>query len=145
MYQRDLVRKAWADAGLYDTKDIKLQQFLKHVEETPLDCWPELVELVRTQYPEYLDRLVTPIWNTGDKLLRLNLIRNAEPSQPDERKMVQKLVRQLRPETDTVELQAIIREAPVEILAQLANKKSIPDQLKITLDQRRALLKPIKP
>jgi len=145
MHQRDLVRKVWAEAGLYATKDAKLRQFLKHVDDTPLDCWPELVEFVRTQYPEYLDRLVTPIWNAGDKLLRLNLIRNAELSQPAEKKMAQKLVRQLRPETDALELRAVIRDAPVEVLDQVAKKKSIPDQLKIMLDQRRALLKPKKP
>src|SRR5258705_11402882 len=119
MYQRDLVRKAWADAGLYDTKDAKLQEFLKHVDDKPLDCWPELVELVRTQYPEYLEKLVTPIWNIEDKLLRLNLIRKADLSQPEEKKIAQKFLRQLRPEANTLELQAVIREAPVDVLDQV--------------------------
>jgi len=144
MHQRDLVRKAWAEAGLYDTKDAKLQQFLKHIDKTPLDCWPELVELVRTQYPEYLEELVMPLWEVGDKLLRLNLLRNAELSQPAEKNIAQKLVRQLHPKTDLIELRAVIREAPVEVLDQVAKIKSIPEPLQVILDQRRARLKPKK-
>ena len=145
MHQRDLVRKAWSDAGLYNTKDAKLQQLLKHVEETPLDCWPELIELVRTQYPEYLEKLVAPIWNTGDKLLRLNLIRNTDFSQLVEKKLAQKLIRQLKPANDALELHAIIRGAPVDVLDQVDKKKGIPDQLKVLIDQRRVTLKPVKP
>jgi len=141
MHQRDLVRKAWAEAGLYDTKDAKLKQFLKHVDDTPLDCWPELIELARTKYPEYLEKLVTPIWNIGDKLLRLNLIRNSELTQPNEKKLARKLARQLRPERDVLELRAAIREAPIEVLDELVKKKGIPDPLKKMLDERRAELK----
>jgi hypothetical protein len=139
MYQKDLVRKAWADAGLYRTRDPKLRQFLAKVEKCAGDCWPELAEEARTRYPEYIDRLVDPLWKTGDKLVRLNLIRLADLDDTRDRQIVEEFVSKAR-STETHELQAIARIADLPLLEKVARKRSLPSELRDLVEDRRARL-----
>src|SRR2546428_261316 len=84
MHQKDAIKEAWRAAGLYDSKDAKLQEFLRRLDTHPLECWPELIDEIRRNYPEYKRQVVEPILATGDKLLRLNLIPNAAFTKPAE-------------------------------------------------------------
>ena len=77
MYQKDLIRRASEEAGLYRRRDPKLHRFLKRLDQ-PGECWPELIEAVTTEYRDYLEALARPLWETGDALVRLNLIRAAD-------------------------------------------------------------------
>jgi len=36
---------------------------------------PDLIQEMREHYPEYKERLLVPIWDTDEKILRLNVIR----------------------------------------------------------------------
>jgi hypothetical protein len=142
MHQKDLVKQAWESAGLYSRRDAKLQQFLKHVDESPTACWPELIDLCRTRYPEYLEQLVTPIWNTGDRLLRLNLIRAIDLERQDEQALFTKLVRQSDLQHDEPELRAIIQVANRPVLDRMMRRRSLPQELKTLVELRRARLTP---
>jgi len=62
-----------------------------------LGCWSDLVQEVREHYPEYKEQLLVPIWDTGDKLLRLNVIRSLASDRDDEAKIFQRVVQ--RPNT----------------------------------------------
>src|SRR2546427_3788579 len=107
MHQKELVKQAWVEAGLYRGRDVKLAAFLEYFDRASMDCWPEVVKELREHYPELKERLVIPIWNTQDKLLRLNVIRAIDFERKDEADLLQKLVRRTDAATDTPELHAV--------------------------------------
>ena len=108
MQQKILVKQAWLDAGLYRSTDPKLAAFLKHVEEAVTDCWLELIREVREHYPECKEQIVTPIWDTGDKLLRLHVIRAADPESEEDVAIFQRLVQRPNRRGNDWEQQALM-------------------------------------
>jgi len=76
-----------------------------------LGCWSDLVQEVREHYPEYKEQLLVPIWDTGDKLLRLNVIRSLASDRDDEAKIFQRVVQRPNTQGNDWELQALVRVA----------------------------------
>lgn len=111
MQDRDLVKQAWSETGLYVSDDPKLSAFLQHFEKAMFGCWPDLVPEVREHYSEYKEQLLIPIWDTGDKLLRLNVIRALAPDRDDEVQIFQRIARRPNRRGRDWELQALMRVA----------------------------------
>ncbi len=111
MQDRDLVKQAWCEAGLYVSDDPQLGAFLRHFEKATLGCWPDLVLEVREHYPQYKERLLVPIWDTGEKILHLNVIRALAPDRDDEVKIFQHVIRRPNTRGKDWELQALMRVA----------------------------------
>ncbi|HET7187587.1 MAG TPA: hypothetical protein VFI52_05505 [Gemmatimonadaceae bacterium] len=140
MHQQELARRAWEKAGLYKSKNAKLRAFLAHFDATPAACWPDVANEVRTKYPELKAQLITPLWNSGDRLLRINLLRGADPSQPDELALLQKLAAGLRPERDPVELRVASYIESPEVLSRLTKVPGLSPEMTRSLAQRRQAL-----
>ena len=140
MHQKDLARQAWRDAGLYRSRDQKLRAFLEYFDESPPDCWADVVETVRSAYPDLKAKLATPLWNTGDKMLRLNILRHGDPERPDELELLKKLTTKLDPAGDAPEIHTIARSDSPELLRRLARKRGLPAGLAATLEARRDAL-----
>lgn len=138
MHQRDLVREVWGDAGLYRRNDAKLQRFLKLVDDQSTDCWPELAAEARANYPEYIDELVRPIWNSGDELLRLNLLRHAELSNKHNQKLVLGFVKKdLRAGRDDRLLSVAVRIGTKEMIDHIERKRDLSSRLHQQVVRRR--------
>src|SRR6202043_1118154 len=90
---RRIVKQAWLEAGLYDSKDPQLQSFLQYFERTIHSCWPDLWPMIRASYAEYKEQLLAPLWDTGEKMLRLNVIRALAPDHSDEVEIFQRIAR----------------------------------------------------
>jgi hypothetical protein len=141
MHQKELARRAWENAGLYKSKNEKLRAFLKHFDATPAACWTDVVKEVREHYPELKAQLIAPLWNSGDRLLRINLLRGADPAQPDEVALLQKVAATLRPERDPVELRVAATIASPEVLGRLAKLPGLtPEQTRFLTLRREALV-----
>lgn len=138
MYQKDLVKQAWGDAGLYRTRDPELRAFLDRLDSCG-DCWPELVEEVRRHYRPYLEVLARPLWRTGDRLVRLNLVRSADLEDQQERALVEEFVREAGT-GDVHELQAIARNGDLPLVDLIARKRKLPPTLREYVLGRRAEL-----
>lgn len=136
MHQKDLVRQTWESAGLYSSEDSKLQEFLKFFDNTPTACWPEVVEMVRNQYSEYLEKLVLPLWKSGDKLLRLNLIRAANLDHEKEKQILTELVGQCDLQQDKPELRAAIEKDSQPAIDLVLTCKELPQGLKSLAELR---------
>lgn len=138
MHQRDAVRAAWAEAGLYESKDPKLREFLKRFDEAPADCWPQVAETVRALFPEHIEKLVLPLWKTGDKLLRVNILKFADLESKGERALIAKLVPGLDPVEDRHELAAAIHQGSREVLETVLKRKNLPEHFRLLAQHRRA-------
>ena len=102
---------AWFEAGLYVSDDPQFGAFLGHFEMATWRCWPDLVQKVRKRYPEYKEQLLVPIWDTGEKMLRLNLIRALASDREDEVKLFQPIVQRPSIYDNGWELQTPMRVA----------------------------------
>src|SRR6266568_3279409 len=140
MYQKDLAKRAWTDAGLYRSDDPKLLEFLSKLDTSPVDCWSDLVAEGRLRLPEYKAQLVEPLWASGDKLLRLNLLRWAEPDRPDELQVLQRWMEAADPVRDERELLGMARLDSAPLLEQLLAKPGISTDLAQEAGVRRARL-----
>jgi hypothetical protein len=138
MHQKDLVKQAWERAGLYRSKDAKLRQFLAHFENVRTDCWPELAAEMRGRYPEYLDVLVQPLWDTGDKLVRVNLLRLARLDDKRERALVDKVIAASDPRTDAVELRTAVLRGDATLAGHVAAMKGLDPDMRRFVARRQA-------
>lgn len=141
MHQRDLVKRVWEEAGLYRTRDSELRQFLEHLDESSEECWPELVERARALSSKHLATLVRPLWKSGDKLLRINLIRAADMERGEERELLRRYIRLVSPEQDEFELRAVLEKDSVEVVDQILRKRNLTPQLRTLAELRRAQLR----
>ncbi len=108
---RYIVKQAWLEAGLYDSKDPKLQSFLQYFERTIHACWPDLWPMIRESYSEHKEQLLTPIWDTGEKMLRLNVIRALAPDRSDEVGIFRRIAQRPNVRGNPWELEALMRVA----------------------------------
>lgn len=111
MQDRDIVKHAWLEAGLYDSPDSGLQNFLQHFERSLYGCWPNLWPLVRERYAEYKEQLLTPVWDTGEKTLRLGVILALHPDRPDELELFLRLAQRPDLSEKPWESEALMRVA----------------------------------
>jgi hypothetical protein len=120
MHQRAAAEAAWQAAGLY--RDARLRPFFDAFDQCQADCWPALAARVRDGYPRYKRRLAAPLWASGDKLLRLNLIRTLNPDLPDELNLMKTYLRGCDPATDVPEITAFIESGHPVIMAAARKK-----------------------
>jgi hypothetical protein len=132
MYQKDYVRSVWKAAGLYDENDAKLQQFLKLLDEPTL-CWAEMVDTCRRSFASYKARLVQPILNSGDKLVRLTLIRAAVPSNEDEMALLEQHIAAADPVRDHLEFKAIALKNVPRLNEALKKNPKLTPELRATM------------
>jgi hypothetical protein len=130
MHQKERIKQAWRDAGLYDSGDEKLLAFLELLDG-PRGCWPELAEECRRNYPAYKARLVNPILDTADKLLRLNLIRIAMPEHRDEVDLLRRFIRKSDPHRDAIELKALALKGVARLTKDIRLKENLPAELRV--------------
>jgi len=123
MYQKAHVMQAWAKAGLNAAAEPKLAPFFQSVDQAKGACWPQIAQLVRDKYPEYKERLLEPIWQTADPLLRLNLVRSADNTRDDERALLIKYLKLADPVRDAPALRAAAASHP-DVVKAVATKKN---------------------
>ncbi len=124
MYLRDMVKNLWAQAGLYDRKDAKLQSFLKAVDTFPLECWDDFGARFRSDYYDLFDQLIPPLAASPDRLLHVLLIRMADLKQPKEMTLAVDFVRRADPKVDSAELSALLHRKEPKIDAEF-RKRSV--------------------
>lgn len=127
-------------AGLYRSRDPKLRDFLKHVETEDQDCWTKLSKRLRASSPELLEQIVEPLWNTGDKLLRVNIVRHLDASRKDEHDLLTRLSRRLDPRIDAPELAAIARSGTTKAIERLVKRNDVPEPIRNVARHRLVVL-----
>ena len=125
MYLRDLVKSLWAQAGLYERKDAKLQSFLKAVDTFPLECWDDFGARFRSEYYDLFDQLIPPLAASSDRLLHVLLIRMADLKQPKEMKLAVDFVQRADPAADRAELNALLHRKDSKIDAAFRKRSAL--------------------
>src|SRR5215213_7278987 len=100
MHIRDLVLRIWAEQGLNARRNARLHAFLTDQVEHPDRSLEDTLTSIRTDYNDLFALLVPPLLETGDKLLRVTLIRNADLNNPKELRLLNAFVRRADPGED---------------------------------------------
>lgn len=140
MYQKEAAKAAWTAAGLYRSRDPNLRAFLKHIDTAAPDCWVKLAEKLRAEHPQLLEPIVAPLWNSGDKLLRVNIVRHLDPSRKDEHDLLDRLARKLDAKDDGPELVAIARSGTTKAIDRIAKRSDVPEPIRGLARQRLVVL-----
>jgi hypothetical protein len=131
MHQKEAVRRAWSEAGLYDDPDPKLQQFLRLLDD-PEQCWSEMAQICRHSFAEYKTRLVQPVLNCGDPLVRLLMIRTLADAD-DEAPLLESFIAASDPLQHRTELTAIAQRNSGGLNRTLTQKRGLPDEVRAIL------------
>lgn len=141
MHQRELAREAWRQAGLFETRESDLRAFLDYFEKEVGGCWPDLAEEVRATCPRHKQTLAIPLWQTGDPLIRMNLLNTANLSLRDERRLVERLVGRIDFRISGTELIEAIRLDDPAILDLISRHHDLSPILRDVVSVSRARLR----
>lgn len=125
MFTRELARKAWSDAGLYADPDPQLREFLDYFDTHPTDCWEMAAAVFRDKYYKLYDRVVPPLANSSDTMLRLQFIRHADPARPRELKTLKDIAARADPALHRPELNALLALNHRRIKSEIARRKDL--------------------
>lgn len=140
MHTRDLVKKIFANEGLYRSSDPKMKALLAAIDEQPMDCWPEFVARFRKDYYELFDRVVPPLINSGDQLITAVVLHHADLKQPKERALIKKYVQNADERAHEGVLKQVARLGDAELDRELA-KKALTPNVQAVLTRRTPLRK----
>ena len=101
----------------------KLAEFLQYFDQASGNCWAQIAQVVRDQYPEYMEGLATAVWQTGDPLLRLNLARAADLDRYDERALLVKAIERSDPDHDAAVLRVAAATDHASVARAVAQKR----------------------
>jgi hypothetical protein len=127
MYLRDLVKNLWAQAGLYERKDARLQSFLKAVDSFPMECWDDFSSRFRQDYYDLFDQLIPPLAASHDQLLHVLLIRMAQLDRPNELAMAVDFVRRADPVANRPEINALLHRKHPQIQKEMRRRPALKE------------------
>jgi hypothetical protein len=127
------MRKIWRKAGLYESKTRAVRDFLDFVDSEPSADWERGIEEFRKAHYDVFDQVVPPLLQSDDKLLRIMLIRHADPSKRRELNLLKRLAQSLDPIRDEPELLAMVS------LGQKTLDRAIRERGDLTPSLRRAV------
>jgi hypothetical protein len=102
------MRKVWRKAGLYESKSRAIRNFLDFIGSEPAPNWEHGLGEFREKHYDVFDQVVPPLLQSEDKLLRLAVIRHADPSKRRELNLLKRFAQSADPIRDEAELLALL-------------------------------------
>jgi hypothetical protein len=131
MLQRQIALAALEHAGLTGAPPgSPLARFLAWLAQRPEACWDDVVARARRDVPDQLDALAVALWDSGDALLRANVMRRLDPERPEELATLEKLIGRARGDADAESLRAALEGRHPEVVARIARKRAVPAALR---------------
>ena len=128
MHQKGLFWRAITKAGLGDSQDPHIQEFLQFVRHRPWVCWDEIVPEFREKYYDCFDALVPMLAEVDDPLLRRNLLKYADPEAPKERQILVKMAEGTDPEKDEVSIKKLA-DLNLGDVNRVLRRRTLPERL----------------
>jgi hypothetical protein len=125
------MRKIWRKEGLYQSPSPTMSSFLASIDSE--SDWERGLQEFRDKHYALFDRIVPPLLQSEDKLLRLLLIRHADVSKRRELNLLKRLAQTADPIRDEPELLAILT------LGHKSLDREIRDRADLTANLRQAV------
>ena len=128
MHQKKKVWRALKERGVLDSKDPHLQKFVQFLRDHPTQCWEDVAPAFRERFYDCYEEVVSALAEIDDPLIRMALIRYADPEQPKERKVLRKLAEETDPERDPVTIKQLA-QLDVSDVNKSLRRRTLPDDL----------------
>ena len=126
MHIRNLVQRTWQERNFYASRNARLRAFLADQDEHPERPLEDVLASIRMDYPDLFESLVSPLFETQDKLLRVTLIRNADVNSPKDLRLLKAFIRAADPTEDEPELLAMAHLGHRGLTAELRKREPLP-------------------
>ena len=103
-----VIRKIWRRAGLHQSKAPTIRSFLDFIASEPTPDSERGLREFREKHYDGFDRIVLPLLQSEDKLVRITLIRHADLSRRRELNLLKRFVETADPIHDEPELLAVL-------------------------------------
>jgi hypothetical protein len=102
------MRKIWRKAGLYQSQAASMRNFLAFVDSEPTPDWEQGLQEFREKHYGLFARVVPPLLQSDDKLVRIAVVRHADLSKRRELNLLKRFAQNADPIHDEPELLAIV-------------------------------------
>lgn len=130
MHMTELAKVAWRRAGLHESGNGKIKAFLDYVNSQPTLVWADAMAALRNEQANVFREFTEPLLYSHDKLLRLAVIRNTDPTKRRELNLLKAFVEQATPHADEPELLAIVELGHKGLTASLRQRNDLTTQLR---------------
>ncbi|MCZ6673540.1 MAG: hypothetical protein O7C75_11460 [Verrucomicrobia bacterium] len=137
MLQRKRVWKILKKAGVLDSDDSRIKEFVQFFHENPEKCWEEIVPQFRKKFYDCFDAVVPPLLEVDDTLIRTLFINYADLKKPKERALLGKIAEQIDPSQDPVSIKRLAKLNSTAI-NKVLSRRSLPDELQKYLKKKGA-------
>ncbi len=132
MNQRRLVWRALKEAGVVDSDDPKVQDFLQHMRNNPARCWADLVSDFRAKHYDIFDKVVPALQSFQDPAIRNALIKFCSSSKAKEKQLLTKIASDTDLDQDPLAGKRLrgIKIKPVQDVIKVWDQKHKVEELK---------------
>ena len=142
MFFYQLAKEEWKKAGLYKSKKGKVKLFLKFVEENQDKDLVEYLNELRKNYPEVIDDILLPLFDSDDGVIKLEAIEHADLSRISELNKLKEKSNKLDATDNEIELIVIARKNNDALMEVIKKRKDLRRGLKkIVFPNKQRLLK----
>ncbi|MFH1217114.1 MAG: hypothetical protein V1706_11500 [Pseudomonadota bacterium] len=129
MSHKQLIWKEFKRAGVLDSTDKKVQEFLQYMKGCRQGCWEQIIPEFKAKYYDCFDTIVPVLAGMDDALIQMILAKHADAGKPKEKAMLEKMAKEVDVEKNPVLLKRIAGLKISSVDNEL-KKRTLPDNLR---------------
>jgi hypothetical protein len=107
MSHRKLIWRQFKTAGILDSQDARVQEFVQYLQTNPAKCWAEIIPEFREKFYDCFDTIVPRLAEINDPLIQTVLVNNVDASKPKEAALLEKMAGEVDSDKNPVALKRI--------------------------------------
>ena len=91
MNYKKIIWKKFQQAGVLDSQDSKVQEFVQFLRTSPAKCWEDVIPEFREKFYDCFDTVVPRLAEIDDPVIQLTLAKNVDKRRPKEKALLEKM------------------------------------------------------
>ena len=136
MYQWRRALQLWEEAGLKQSQNKHVRDFIKFVENNPRQDWSIYIEHCRKKHPSAIKELLPPLLACDDRLIVTNVLRLSDFKKTSERDLAKKFAKEADPGKHAYALTLLAKTGTPSIKEELVGRQAaLPAHIKQLLKE----------
>ncbi|SCY82433.1 hypothetical protein [Desulfoluna spongiiphila] len=123
MPHKKMIWKAFERAGVLESEDEKIKEFLAFLKNTPASCWIEVIPEFREHHEACFDTIVPILAEMDDPLIQSVLVKHADMAHPRERALVRKMADTVDPDRHPALIKQMSRLNDTSVTRRLQQRR----------------------
>lgn len=129
MSHKKMIWKEFKRAGILDSQDEKVRDFVQYLKGCGARCWEEIIPEFKTKYYDCFDAIVPTLAEMDDPLIQMVLVDHADMSKPKEKALVEQMAQKVNPERNPVLIKRMANFKVANVTTILKNR-TLPEGLR---------------